>query len=64
MNLNCYYWIFPSALSHRFCDDVIQYALSKPEKTARTGASGDKKLSKEELFQLKTTTRLGCCLVK
>jgi len=54
MNLNCYYWIFPSALSHKFCDDVIQYALSKPEKTARTGASGDNKLSKEELFQLKT----------
>ena len=53
MNLSNYYWYFKSALTPRFCDDVIQYGLSQAEVMARTGGYGDKELSKEEIKDLK-----------
>ena len=31
MNLFNYYWYFKSALTPRFCDDVIEYANSQKE---------------------------------
>jgi PKHD-type hydroxylase len=54
MILKNYYWSFESALSHRFCDDVIKYALSKKESTATTFEEGEKQnLNKDEKFKLK-----------
>ena len=47
MNISNYYWYFESALTPRFCDEVIKYGLSQAEVMARTGGYGDKKLSKE-----------------
>ena len=37
MNISNYYWYFKSALTPKFCDDVIRYALSKKETMAKTG---------------------------
>jgi len=52
MNLSNYFWYFSGALTPRFCDDVIKYALSKEESMARTGGYGDKKLNKDEVKNL------------
>ena len=52
MNISNYYWYFESALTPRFCDEVIKYGLSQAEVMARTGGYGDKKLSKEEVKNL------------
>jgi len=49
MNLTNYFWYFKSALTPRFCDEVIKYALSKEEVMAMTGGYGDRKLKKEEV---------------
>ena len=35
MYLKYNYWYFKSALTPRFCDDVIEYALNKKEFIAR-----------------------------
>tara|TARA_R100001015_G_scaffold4240_1_gene1494 strand:- start:566 stop:1177 length:612 start_codon:yes stop_codon:yes gene_type:complete len=40
------YWCFKSALSHKFCDEVIKYGLSLNEVKARTGQD---KLRKKNL---------------
>ena len=53
MNLSNYYWYFKSALTPKFCDEVIKYGLSQAECMARTGGYGDRKLSKEEVKDLK-----------
>ena len=53
MNLYNYFWCFPSALTPRFCDEVIKYALSKEDVMARTGGSEDKKLSKDQIKDMK-----------
>ena len=37
MNLFNYFWYFKSALTPRFCDEVIEYALSKKETMGMTG---------------------------
>jgi len=34
-----YYWYFKSALSHKFCDDLISYAKTKEQKEAFIGHS-------------------------
>jgi len=49
VNISNYYWYFKGALTPRFCDDVIQYGLSKEETIARTGGFDKKKLSKEDV---------------
>ena len=50
MNLSNYYWYFKSALTPRFCDDVIKYALSQKETMAITGGYGqDRNLQKQPL---------------
>ena len=59
MNLTNYFWYFKSALTPRFCNEVIKYALSKKETMAITGGYGkgrnlDKKpLNKDEVKNLK-----------
>ena len=54
MNISNYYWYFKSALTPKFCDDVIQYALQQKEVMARTsGYDANKKLNKEEVLDLK-----------
>ena len=52
MNLFNYYWYFKSALTPRFCDDVIEYAKSKKEVMARTGGFDKKNLNKEDIKNL------------
>ena len=49
MNLSNYYWYFKSALTPKFCDDVIRYANAKKEAMAITGGFDKKKLSKEDI---------------
>ena len=53
MNLFNYYWAFESALTPRFCDEVIKYALGKKETIAITSAYKNKKLTKQDIFDLK-----------
>ena len=52
MNISNYYWYFKSALTPKFCDDVIQYALQQKESMARTGGYDKKELTKEEVKNL------------
>jgi len=59
MNLTNYYWYFKSALTSKFCDEVIQYANSQKEQMAITGGYGrdrdlnKKPLNKQEVLDLK-----------
>ena len=53
MNISNYYWYFSGVLTPKFCDDVIAYANQQEETMARTGGYGDRKLSKEEVKDLK-----------
>ena len=59
MNLSNYFWFFKSALTPRFCDEVIKYALEKKETMAITGGYGrernlnKKPLNTDEVFDLK-----------
>ena len=48
-----YYWYFKSALTPKFCDDVIAYANEQKEVMARTGGYLNKKLNKQEVLDLK-----------
>ena len=50
MNLTNYFWYFKSALTPRFCDDVIKYALQQKEDIARTGGFSKKDLTKEDIM--------------
>jgi len=52
MNLSNYYWAFKSAIPPRICDDIIKYALSKPEAMARTGGYGDKELNDDQVLNM------------
>ena len=52
MNLNNNYWYFESALTPKFCDEIIAYANSQKEVMARTGGYGNKKLNKQEVKNL------------
>ena len=49
MNLSNYFWYFKSALTPRFCDEVIKYALQQQDTIARTGGFNKPKLSKEDI---------------
>ena len=57
MNFSNYFWYFQSALTPRFCDEVIQYGLSQKETLARTGGYGDKELSKEDVKNIQRKRR-------
>ena len=47
------YWYFKSALTPKFCDDVIKYGLSKSEEMAKTGNTNKDKLNKEEIRDIR-----------
>jgi PKHD-type hydroxylase len=49
MNLSNYFWYFKSALTPRFCDEVIKHALQQKDAIARTGGFDKKELSKEDI---------------
>ena len=49
MNLSNNYWYFKSALTPKFCDDVIKYGLQQKDGIARTGGFDKKELSKEDI---------------
>jgi len=49
MNLSSYYWYFKSALTPKFCDDVISYALQQKEVLGRTGGYDKENLSKQDI---------------
>jgi len=53
MNLVNYYWYFKSALTPKFCDEVIQHGLNQKESLAVTGNYGKKKLNKNDINNLK-----------
>jgi PKHD-type hydroxylase len=54
MNISNYYWHFPSAVPARICDDIIKHGLSKSESMALIGGYDDKKLTKEEVKNIKS----------
>ena len=49
MNICNHYWYFKSALTPKFCDDVIKHGLNQKETMAMTGGYGNKKLSKKQI---------------
>ena len=53
MNLQNYYYYFEKALPLKFCDDLIQYGLSKNDKLALTGEFEKETLSNKEVKDLK-----------
>ena len=53
MNISNYYWHFTSAIPPKLCDDIIKYGLSKSETMAVTGTYENKKISKDEINNLK-----------
>ena len=53
MNLFNHYWYFKSALTPKFCDDVIKYGLNSTETMARTGGYDEKKLTKDQVKDMK-----------
>ncbi len=53
MNLSNYYWYFKSALTPKFCDDVIKHGLNNKETIARTGGYEDKELTKDQIKNIK-----------
>ena len=53
MNISNYYWYFKSAVPPRICDDIIKYGLSKAETMAITGGYEDKKLTKDQVRDIK-----------
>jgi len=58
MNLHNYYWFFESALTPRFCDELIKYGNVQQEQTALTGGQTVKtekgqKLDKKDIKDLK-----------
>ena len=54
MNISNYYWYFKSALTPKFCDDVIEHGLKTKESLALTGDYGNKKkLNQEEIKDIK-----------
>ena len=53
MNIHNYYWYFTSAIPPKICDDIIRYGLSKSESMALTGSYGNRKLTKNEIKDMK-----------
>jgi|TARA_R110000744_G_scaffold33568_1_gene78780 PKHD-type hydroxylase len=53
MNLSNYYWYFKSALTPKFCDDVIKHGLNHKGSLARTGDYINKDLSKAQIKVMK-----------
>ena len=46
MNLQNYFYVFPEAIPHRLCDDLVNYGNSQTSDIATTGDSDTKDISK------------------
>ena len=57
MELRNKYYYFTEALSTRFCNDVIDFALKQKDKDAVVGEKNLEKFSKKELKEVKKNTR-------
>ena len=65
MNLFNYFWYFKSALTPRFCDEVIEYALAKKETMAVTGGySRDRDLKNSPDYTLLYGVKVKDCSVR
>ena len=53
MNISNYYWYFTSAIPPKLCDDIVKHGLSKSETVARTGGFVNKKLTKDQIKNIK-----------
>jgi len=58
MNLQNFYYYFQSALTPRFCDELIKYGISQQEQLALTGGQTNKvnkgeKLNDDDIIDLK-----------
>jgi|TARA_R110000796_G_scaffold170362_2_gene287233 PKHD-type hydroxylase len=53
MKLSNHYWYFKSALTPKFCDDVIKHGLNNKESLARIGSYNDKKLTNDQIKDIK-----------
>lgn len=53
MILKNYYWYFKSALTNKFCNDVIEFGNSQKDHQALTGNFQNKKIGKKEIKDLK-----------
>tara|TARA_R110002012_G_scaffold100500_1_gene239191 strand:- start:1424 stop:2053 length:630 start_codon:yes stop_codon:yes gene_type:complete len=53
MNISNYYWYFTSAIPPKLCDDIVKHGLSKSETVARTGGFVNKKLTKDQIKNMK-----------
>ena len=49
MNISNHYWYFESALTPKFCDEVIAYANKQKEVIGLTGGYGNKNLNQEDI---------------
>ena len=49
MILKNYYWYFKSALTNRFCNDLIEFVNSQKDHQALTGNFQNKKIEKKEI---------------
>ena len=69
MNLLNHFWYFTSALTPRFCDEVIKYALQKKEHMAITGGPGRQRdfqkhpLNKREVGDIRKKRRSDLVLL-
>ena len=56
MNLEYYYWYFPSALTNIFCDELVRYGNLQKDKTALIGGLTDNSnLNKKQLKNIQKT---------
>src|SRR6056300_488825 len=53
MILNNYYYYFKSAIPTRICDNIIKHALSKSEQLRLIGSYDSKKVSKDDIRDIK-----------
>jgi PKHD-type hydroxylase len=53
MNIYNYYWYFKSAVPPKICDDIIKYGLTQADTMAITGGYEDKKLTKDQVRDIK-----------
>ena len=53
MNLQNYFYYFKSALTPRFCDELVKYGISQQEQLALTGGQHGKKIDKKVILDLK-----------
>ena len=52
MHLKNYYWYFKSALTPKFCNEVIKFALQKNDRVARVGSFDHNKFTDAQVLKL------------